>query len=69
MAFNYQTGELYAADGCYGLVKVGANGGPPTQLFGSAQGNSSLFADGLDIDLETGIVYFTGVNVNLQIKK
>ncbi|XP_057420439.1 protein STRICTOSIDINE SYNTHASE-LIKE 12-like [Lotus japonicus] len=59
LGFNHQTGELYVADAYFGLLKIGANGGPPIQLVGPAQGNSSMFADGLDIDPDTGIVYFT----------
>lgn len=68
MGFNHQTGELYVADAYFGLLKIGANGGPPIQLVGPAQGNSSMFADGLDIDPDTGIVYFTEASANFQIK-
>lgn len=68
LGFNHQTGELYAADAYFGLVKVGSDGGSPTQLVGAAQNNSFRFGDGLDIDPETGIVYFTEASTNFQIK-
>lgn len=68
LGFNHQTGDLYAADAYYGLVKVGPNGGKATQLVGPAQANSTVFADGLDVDPNTGIVYFTIASTKFQLK-
>lgn len=68
LGFNHQTGDLYAADGYYGLVKVGPNGGKATQLVGPAQSNSTVFANGLDVDSNTGIVYFTIASTKFQPK-
>ncbi|GAU19003.1 hypothetical protein TSUD_193410 [Trifolium subterraneum] len=68
LGFNHQTGDLYAADAYLGLVKVSPDGGNVTQLFGPAQGNSTRFTDGLDVDPDTGIVYFTEASTNFQLK-
>ncbi|XP_061365217.1 protein STRICTOSIDINE SYNTHASE-LIKE 12-like [Gastrolobium bilobum] len=67
LGFNHQTGELYVADAYFGLVKVGSNGGPPTQV-GVTQDNPFHFVAGLDVDPDTGIVYFTEASANYQIK-
>ena len=66
LGFNHQTGELYATDGYYGLVKVGPNGGKATQFVGPAQSKSTVFANGLDVDPNTGIVYFTIASTKFQ---
>jgi len=68
LSFNNQTNDLYVADAYFGLVKVGPNGGKATQLVGPAQANFSVFADGLDVDPHTGIVYFTIASTNFQLK-
>ncbi|OIW19689.1 hypothetical protein TanjilG_18499 [Lupinus angustifolius] len=68
LSFNHQTGELYAADAYFGLVKIGPNGGTPTQLVGTVQGTPLKFAAALDIDPDTGIVYFTEASSNYQIR-
>ncbi|MED6106521.1 hypothetical protein PIB30_005514 [Stylosanthes scabra] len=63
LGFNHQTNELYVADAYFGLVKIGPNGGAPTQLVGSL-----IFADALDVDPETGIVYFAQSSANFQFR-
>ena len=68
MRFNHQTGELYVADAYFGLVKVGPNGGAPTQLVGAVQGRPLRFADGVDVDPDTGMVYFTEASAFYQIR-
>jgi len=42
--------------------------GKATQLVGPAQVNSTVFADGLDVDPNTGIVYFTIASAKFQLK-
>ncbi|GAU19002.1 hypothetical protein TSUD_193400 [Trifolium subterraneum] len=68
LGFNHQTGDLYVADAYFGLVKVSPDGGNLTQLVGPAQGNSTRFTNGLDVDPDTGIVYFTEASTNFQLK-
>ncbi|XP_045832507.1 protein STRICTOSIDINE SYNTHASE-LIKE 12-like [Trifolium pratense] len=68
LGFNHQTGDLYVADAYFGLVKVSPDGGNVTQLVGPAQGNSTRFTNGLDVDPDTGMVYFTEASTNFQLK-
>jgi len=68
IGFQSSAGDLYVADAYLGLVKVSPDGGNVTQLVGPAQGNSTMFADGLDVDPDTGIVYFTVASTNFQLK-
>jgi len=68
LSFNHQTGDLYVADAYYGLVKVRPDGANVTQLVGPEQANSTKFADGLDVDSDTGVVYFTEASTNFQLK-
>jgi len=59
LSFNYKTKELYIADAYYGLVKVSYDGGDATQLVSNVLGNRFGFLAGVDVDPNTGIVYFT----------
>ncbi|CAL0330565.1 unnamed protein product [Lupinus luteus] len=68
LSFNHQTGEVYVADAYFGLVKIGPNGGSPTQLVRTVQGTPLKFAAALDIDPDTGIVYFTEASSNYQLR-
>ncbi|KAG5039364.1 hypothetical protein JHK85_011840 [Glycine max] len=74
LRFNHQTNELYVADAYSGLIKIGPNGGAPTQCFKDIQPqqenlNTTLqFLDGLDVDVNTGIVYFTQASANYGFK-
>ncbi|XP_027368811.1 protein STRICTOSIDINE SYNTHASE-LIKE 12-like [Abrus precatorius] len=72
LRFNHQTGELYAADAYFGILKIGPNGGPPTQCIQYTLPPPPpppfKFLDGLDVDVNTGVVYFTEASANYQIK-
>ncbi|CAJ1944280.1 unnamed protein product [Sphenostylis stenocarpa] len=72
LRFNHQTDELFVADAYFGLIKIGPNGGAPTQCLKapqSPQDNSTVeFLDGIDIDVNTGIVYFTQASANFHFK-
>ena len=59
MRFNEETGDLYIADAYMGLLVVGPNGGLATKVATKAQGISLQFANALDIDRSSGLVYFT----------
>ncbi|RDY10184.1 Protein STRICTOSIDINE SYNTHASE-LIKE 12, partial [Mucuna pruriens] len=73
LRFNHQTGELYVADAYFGLIKIGPNGGAPTQFFKGMQPQANAnttfqFLDGLDLDVNTGIIYFTEASANYRFK-
>ncbi|XP_054820503.1 protein STRICTOSIDINE SYNTHASE-LIKE 11-like [Prosopis cineraria] len=68
LAFNYQTGELYIADAYLGLLKVNSDGGSPTQVVSCVEGKSFRFLAGLDIDPQSGVVYFTEASSTYQIR-
>ncbi|XP_059639509.1 protein STRICTOSIDINE SYNTHASE-LIKE 12-like [Cornus florida] len=59
LGFNYLTGELYIADPNFGLFMVGANGGLATQIANGVENMPFAFLNALDIDPQTGTVYFT----------
>ena len=60
--FNEAICELYIANAYFGLIVVGRNGGVAKQLAISAEGVLFWFTNALDIDQNTGIVYFTDTN-------
>ncbi|KAF3432246.1 hypothetical protein FNV43_RR26985 [Rhamnella rubrinervis] len=64
--FNRKTCELYIADAYFGLLKVGPNGGVAQQLATSAEGIPFCFTNGLDIDTQNGVVYFTDSSMVYQ---
>ncbi|KAH7516436.1 hypothetical protein FEM48_Zijuj10G0135000 [Ziziphus jujuba var. spinosa] len=66
LKFNPITCELYIADAYFGLQKVGPNGGVAQQLATSAEGIPFRFTNGLDIDSQTGMVYFTDTSMIFQ---
>ncbi|XP_061992839.1 protein STRICTOSIDINE SYNTHASE-LIKE 10-like [Rosa rugosa] len=66
LKFNPTTCELYIADAYFGLLKTGPNGGRPHQLATSAGGVPFHFLNALDIDDESGMVYFTDTSINFQ---
>ncbi|KAG2394825.1 Protein STRICTOSIDINE SYNTHASE-LIKE 11 [Vigna angularis] len=74
LRFNHQTNELYVADTYFGLVKIGPNGGVPIQSFKILQpqenrGNFTFdFLDGIDIDMDTGIIYLTQASANFRCR-
>ncbi|XP_038679847.1 protein STRICTOSIDINE SYNTHASE-LIKE 10-like [Tripterygium wilfordii] len=59
LKFNTATCELFIADATFGLLKVGLEGGVATQLANSAEGVPFQFTNGLDININTGEVFFT----------
>ncbi|XP_050374805.1 protein STRICTOSIDINE SYNTHASE-LIKE 10-like [Argentina anserina] len=66
LKFNPTTCELYIADAYFGLLKTGPNGGPPHQLAISAGGVPFHFLNALDVDNESGMVYFTDTSLIFQ---
>lgn len=68
MGFYYQTGELYIADAAFGLVVIRPGGGPGKQLATSAEGVPFGITDGLEVDQETGIIYFTDSSARYNIR-
>uniref|UniRef100_A0A803L5K0 Strictosidine synthase conserved region domain-containing protein n=1 Tax=Chenopodium quinoa TaxID=63459 RepID=A0A803L5K0_CHEQI len=59
LKFNTATCELYITDSSVGLVKLDRKGGVATPIATSAEGVTFRFLNTLDIDSETGHVYFT----------
>ncbi|KAF7827906.1 protein STRICTOSIDINE SYNTHASE-LIKE 10-like [Senna tora] len=58
--FDPKTCNLYIADAYYGLLMVGPNGGvAKTVAISADDGVPFKFLNGIDIDDQTGIVYFT----------
>ncbi|PNX72211.1 strictosidine synthase 1-like protein [Trifolium pratense] len=69
LSFDYNTRELYIADAYYGLVKVPFDGGAATQLVANGMlGNPFGFLAGVDVDPQTGIVYFTEASSQYKIR-
>ncbi|KAM1214631.1 hypothetical protein ACFX2I_011135 [Malus domestica] len=64
--FHPKTCDLYFADAYFGLMKTGPNGGKAEVLANSIGGVPFLFVNSLDIDEETGIVYFTDTSTVYQ---
>ncbi|KAH9704302.1 protein STRICTOSIDINE SYNTHASE-LIKE 10 [Citrus sinensis] len=64
--FNPVTCDLYIADAYFGLMVVGRNGGPAKQLASSAERIPFRFTNALDIDPNTGVVYFTDRSMYFQ---
>ncbi|KAK8657518.1 hypothetical protein V6N13_035749 [Hibiscus sabdariffa] len=59
LKFNRKTCDLYIADAYFGLSVVGPNGGKARQLVTSAEGIPFRLTNALDIDTDTGVIYFT----------
>ncbi|KAK1315566.1 Strictosidine synthase 1 [Acorus calamus] len=59
LQFYHATGELYIVDPYFGLMKVGPQGGLAEQLAAAADGHPFFLLNNLDVDQETGAVYFT----------
>lgn len=64
--FNPVTCDLYIADAYFGLMVVGRNGGPAKQLASSGERIPFRFTNALDIDPNTGVVYFTDSSMYFQ---
>uniref|UniRef100_N1R526 Adipocyte plasma membrane-associated protein n=1 Tax=Aegilops tauschii TaxID=37682 RepID=N1R526_AEGTA len=66
LKFNNKTGELYVADSYFGL-RVVSPGDNVSRLIGPGQpGRPYSFANGVEIDQETGVVYFTETSTRFQ---
>ncbi|KAJ9707538.1 hypothetical protein PVL29_002534 [Vitis rotundifolia] len=66
LKFNEATCDLYITDAYFGLMVAGHNGGVAKQVAISAEGVPFQFANALDIDQNTGIVYFTNTSTIFQ---
>ncbi|KAJ9707535.1 hypothetical protein PVL29_002531 [Vitis rotundifolia] len=66
LKFNEATCDLYIADAYFGLLVVGHNGGVAKQVAISAEGVPFRFTNALDIDQNTGVVYFTDTSTIFQ---
>ncbi|XP_022718023.1 protein STRICTOSIDINE SYNTHASE-LIKE 10-like [Durio zibethinus] len=66
LKFSKETCDLYIADAYFGLLVVGPNGGVAQTLATSAEGIPFRFTNGLDIDTNTGVVYFTDSSLIFQ---
>ncbi|KAK3136090.1 hypothetical protein QOZ80_5BG0427920 [Eleusine coracana subsp. coracana] len=67
LKFNKETGELYIADAYYGLRVVGAGDNVSRPLVPDWQGSRPFsFANGIEIDYETGAIYFTETSTRFQ---
>ncbi|MBA0800189.1 hypothetical protein Gohar_010638 [Gossypium harknessii] len=66
LKFNDATCDLYIADVYFGLLMVGPKGGVAQVLVNSFEGILFRFTNGLDIDINTGVVYFTDNNIIFQ---
>ncbi|EAZ07139.1 hypothetical protein EE612_044568 [Oryza sativa] len=59
LAFHLKTGILYFADAYKGLMRVGPRGGQADVLATEADGVPFNYLNGVDVDQDTGDVYFT----------
>ncbi|XP_068653179.1 protein STRICTOSIDINE SYNTHASE-LIKE 10-like [Aristolochia californica] len=69
LRFNQKTGDLYIADAYFGLLKVGPEGGLAMPLVTQAQDRPFKFTNDIDIDQETGVIYFTDSSSNYPRRK
>ncbi|KAM0943157.1 putative strictosidine synthase [Dioscorea sansibarensis] len=66
LQFNKATGDLYVTDAYFGLLTVGREGGAAAQVAVAADGEPFRFTNGLDVDQENGMVYFTDSSARFQ---
>ncbi|KAL5204646.1 hypothetical protein ABZP36_009517 [Zizania latifolia] len=66
LKFNNKTGELYVADAYLGLRVVGKGDNVSRPLVPQWLGSSFTFANGVEIDHETGAIYFTETSTRFQ---
>ncbi|WVZ54554.1 hypothetical protein U9M48_005335 [Paspalum notatum var. saurae] len=67
LKFNAETGELYVADAYHGLRVVAPGDNVSRPLVPEWQGSRPFsFANGIEIDYETGTVYFTETSTKFQ---
>jgi len=66
LQFHRASGDLYFADAYLGLMRVGRRGGRAEAVAAEAGGAPLNFANGVDVDQETGHVYFTDSSATYQ---
>ena len=66
LKFDLKTCELYIADSSFRLMKVGPNGGIASLLANTAEGIPFGFTNGLDIDYDNRLIYFTDSSSNYR---
>ncbi|KAK4412871.1 protein STRICTOSIDINE SYNTHASE-LIKE 2 [Sesamum alatum] len=69
LRFNEKTGHLYIADAYMGLLVVGPDGGLAQPLAQQVDGLAFGFTNSLDIDHNTGVVYFTDSSTRFPRRK
>ncbi|KAM0827737.1 hypothetical protein ACQ4PT_068006 [Festuca glaucescens] len=66
LQFHRKTGDMYIADAYLGLMRVGRRGGLAKVVATEAAGVPFNFLNGVDVDQETGDVYFTDSSTAYQ---
>ncbi|WVZ64787.1 hypothetical protein U9M48_014261 [Paspalum notatum var. saurae] len=66
LQFHRQSGDLYYADAYLGLMRVGRRGGVAEAVATEADGAPLNFVNGVDVDQDTGHVYFTDSSATYQ---
>jgi sugar lactone lactonase YvrE len=66
LQFYRKTGNMYIADAYLGLMRVGRRGGLAEVVATEAAGVPFNFLNGVDVDQETGDVYFTDSSTAYQ---
>uniref|UniRef100_A0A0D9XWS4 Strictosidine synthase conserved region domain-containing protein n=1 Tax=Leersia perrieri TaxID=77586 RepID=A0A0D9XWS4_9ORYZ len=66
LRFNSMTGELYVADAYLGLRVVSPGGNVSRPLVPERQSGQFSFSNGVEIDHETGVIYFTETSTRFQ---
>jgi hypothetical protein len=64
--FHRASGDLYYADAYLGLMSVGRRGGLAEVVATEAGGAPLNFVNGVDVDQETGHIYFTESSATYQ---
>ncbi|CAA7409754.1 unnamed protein product [Spirodela intermedia] len=64
--FHRETGKLYVADAYFGLLAVEPGGGAAARLSAGVEGQPFKLTNGVDVDQETGVVYFTDSSTRFQ---
>ncbi|KAF8648020.1 hypothetical protein HU200_065055 [Digitaria exilis] len=67
--FHGASGDLYFADAYLGLMRVGRRGGLAEAVVTEAGGAPLNFANGVDVDQDTGHVYFTDSSATFQRRR
>ncbi|KAF0893963.1 hypothetical protein E2562_033381 [Oryza meyeriana var. granulata] len=66
LQFHRRTGDMYIADAYLGLMRVGRRGGLAEVVATEAGGVPFNFVNGVDVDQDTGDVYFTDSSTTYQ---